>query len=185
MVNIIATREVSISTTPQIIDKRLIQWSRTTEFTCKSKSESSWQCKRGKKLKTALTTNLWDLWHVPTIVDIQIITKKPLKLSISYQVKSTGVFFTGDEENKMVNLFLEHLLAYLTGAFDSAEMPIPAQVKSKNETVKQCSNCNSSIDHNFQFCPHCGLTLQLTCSNCGEVIDTKFNLCPFCGIEQR
>jgi len=162
MVNIIATREVSISTTPQIIDKRLIQWSKITEFTCKSKSESSWQCKRGKKLKTALTTNLWDLWHVPTIVDIQIINKKPLKLSISYQVKSTGVFFTGEEENKMVNLFLE---------------------KSKNETIKQCPNCNSSIDRNFQFCPHCGLTLQLTCSNCGEVIDTKFNLCPFCGIE--
>jgi len=180
MVNIKVEREFELTGNPQIIDQRLSQWSMITEFKCNSRLENYWQFKRGSGFKVNFTGNLWD---IPTTVEVQVVNNKPFSLYVSYHVKSGAVFFIGDQENKMINLFLEHLIAYLKGTFDVNDLPISNIEANEIESSIICSNCNKKIAKNYLFCPFCGLTSKSTCSNCGELIESEFNLCPFCGVE--
>lgn len=180
MVNIKAEREFLISNNLQTIENRLVQWSIITEFKYKSKLDGKWLYNRGSGLKASFTGNLWD---IPSTVEVRIIRNNPLTVYASYQVKSGAVIVFGDQENKMINLFLEHLIAYLKGAFDTISLQDSSRHKISDESSLTCSHCEKSFDTKFQFCPYCGLSLKITCLNCGENIESNFNLCPFCGVE--
>ncbi|MGC9781331.1 MAG: zinc ribbon domain-containing protein [Candidatus Heimdallarchaeota archaeon] len=151
-----------------------------TEFTCISKSENDWKPKRGSGLKASLTDNLWD---IPTTVDISVLISNPLTLNVLYHVKSRAVIQIGDQETKMVNLFFEHLIAYLKGVFDDSSIIDQESLEKEKGIVLKCSNCNKDIIKSFTYCPYCGNTLKNICTNCGEIIESGYNLCPFCGVE--
>jgi hypothetical protein len=44
-----------------------------------------------------------------------------------------------------------------------------------------CSKCGKAANHNFAYCPHCGVCLQPSCPACHRVIEGPWSHCAWCG----
>ena len=56
-----------------------------------------------------------------------------------------------------------------------------AGIMNHNGGVYTCPSCGSTLDQNWNVCPHCGSDIRITkCPNCNSSISSSWKFCPYC-----
>ena len=85
--------------------------------------------------------------------------------------------------------FIYLLVRPTRSIFESFYEEVEGNLDILSQTIKNsiidCPKCGSSVNANYNFCPHCNDEIQGECRWCGKKMFFDWKLCPYCGKKNK